>query len=127
MSSVSGHGGRNMTSGFKPTQQDHALEHLLVAIEFDGPSVLFHHEHWQTLRWVKENYQLGYRKIIEALRTAGMERSDIVSAIQGEEHGLGCACWDCVLRLHGEVLRSQTERRIQHPSEMTGRKIPDGG
>jgi hypothetical protein len=110
---------------FKPTQQDKALEQLLVAIEIHGPSVLFERKHWQTLCWVKANYQLGYRQIIEALRTAGMERSDIVSAIQGEEHGLGCACWDCVLRLHGEVLRAQTERRIQQPSEMTGRRIPE--
>ncbi len=109
----------------KPTQQDRALEQLLVAIEFNGPAVLFERRHWATLRWVKENYQRGYRQIIEALRAAGMERSDIVSAIRGDEHGLGCACWDCVLGLHGEVLRAQVERRIQQPSEMTGRRIPE--
>lgn len=38
-------------------------------------------------------------------------------AIESEaSHELGCACWDCLLRLHGEVARHQAEMLVRGAS-----------
>ena len=92
----------------KPAYRDLALERLLLAIEVHGPSVMFEQAHWATLRWMRRNYQNGYRQIIQALRENGMERSDVVDVMQQSgQHGDDCACWQCVLRLYAQVTKAR--------------------
>jgi len=96
-----------------PAYYKHALERLLLAIEVHGPSSIFERKHWSTLRWMRVNDQQGFRWIIEALREHGMERTDIVDVIGGDEHSAHCACWQCVLRLYGQVAQAQARRQVR--------------
>jgi hypothetical protein len=32
-------------------------------------------------------------------------------------HPIGCACWDCVLRLRGEVARHQAEMKVKREAK----------
>jgi hypothetical protein len=75
------------------------LELVLLRITVHGPSTMHEPETAPFVRWTAKHWQDAHRQIMAA---AGPP-----------EHSPGCACWDCVLRSHGEAARQQAELAVR--------------
>jgi hypothetical protein len=106
-----------MSSRRGPDEADVRLERLLFAIYVHGGDVVFEAVHNALLEWLRCNYHLGFRQVIEALRADGMSRESIMDAVYGE-HPTDCACWECIFRLQNSVVQANARRMQTFDTEV---------
>jgi hypothetical protein len=87
------------------------LELVLLGIGVHGPSTMQELRAADFMRWAKQYWQDGYRQIMAANQEEWLRRE--AEAAHPPEHSPGCACWDCVLRSHGEAARHQAELAVR--------------
>lgn len=80
------------------------LERVLLGIAVHGPSTMHEPGTAPFVRWTKKNWQDAYRQIRTAAREEWLRRR-----AAARSHSPGCACWVCVLRLHGEAAKHRAE------------------
>ena len=78
------------------------LELVLLRLIVHGPSTLHEPTTAPFVRWTAKHWQDAHRQIMAAEREEWLRRQT-----EAAPHSPGCACWDCVLRLHGEAARHQ--------------------
>ena len=88
------------------------LELVLLRIMVHGPSTLHEPKTAEFVRWTAKHWQDAHRQIIAAEREEWLRRQAQVAP----PHHPSCACWDCVLRLHGEAAQHQARLRVAHSS-----------
>jgi hypothetical protein len=88
------------------------LERVLLGIGVHGPSTMQEPDNAKFVQWAKVHWQHAYRQIMAA-QQEGWLRLEREARAKPPAHAAGCACWDCVLRLHGGVARHQAEMKVR--------------
>lgn len=87
---------------------------LVFGIGAHGPSRIL--ESLELFRWCAKHDKRAFLEIALALQDVGMDRGSIQELVIAK-HGRDCACWNCILRLNGEIVRLLARLRVDREWE----------
>jgi hypothetical protein len=89
-----------------------------MAIGVHGPNVVFEFIQ-EVRRYYREDWP-AWMEVSVYLREGGMEQGEILNLVC-DEHPNDCACWDCILELQAEIIRSRAIAAVERfePPELT--------
>jgi len=87
------------------------LERILLGLIVHGPNVLHETANWEFFQWARRYWKQAYRQIVALEREEYWQRQ--AEAQRPASHPSDCACWDCVLRLQGEMLQHHARMKVE--------------
>lgn len=87
-----------------------SIERLLIIIGAFGPQAVLDHIA-ELRRYYREDWP-AWLEVSAYLREGGMERGEILDLVC-DQHPNDCACWDCILELQAEIIRSRAIAAVE--------------